>query len=200
MYELNKNELEFIKKMKGYKCPVKLSVEKKRKLHPITCLLNECDFSIQKFEVRLGLHPGSVMSAIHRAGHKKAEAYLAEFLEKPLAALWPHKYDPEFYTELEKIELENAVKNVQHPLFPQSANEGEDWSEDDIRDAFIFKTGKPIRLHVESEHVNRAIKGNSIKGETVIADVIGVEPYVIWPTRYRKRRVSKVSLPGGMKL
>lgn len=200
MYELSENEIEFINKMKQLKHPVKLSAQRRNKLHPITLLLNECDFSIQRFEIRLGLHPGSVMSAIHRAGHKKAEAYLSEFLEKSLAELWPHKYDSKFFTELEKIEIENAVKNVQHPLFPQRVSEHHDWSEDDVRDAFIFKTNEPVRLHAESEHVNRAIAGNSVKGETIIADVIGVEPHIIWPSRYRTRRVTKVSLPGGMKL
>ena len=189
-YKLTENEKKFIDKMKGYKFTKKIGHLRKKTLHPITALLNECDFTLQDFEIKLGLHPGSVMSAIHRSGHKKAEAYLSYFLEKPLAELWPQKYDKNFFTELEKIEIESALTNVAHPLFPFRSNDQMDWPVDNIRDAIIVATGEPIRLHQSSEKINRALVGNSSEGEVIIAEIIGTYPHQIWPERYHKRRVS----------
>lgn len=194
-YELNEIELKFIERMKVYKFHKKIDDSK---LNRVTALLHACDFTIQDFEIKLGLPAGSVTSAIHRSGHKKAEAYLAAFLEKPLAELWPHKYDENFFTEVEKLELEAAKERLNDASFMVHP-----FSTDDIRDAILIALNEPIRLHAKSTEINRALAGKCIEGEVIIGEILNMAAYDIWPERYAKRRVKSssdvhVSLPPGV--
>ncbi|EES3539580.1 helix-turn-helix domain-containing protein [Escherichia coli] len=67
----------------------------------------------------------------------------------------------------------------------------EDWSSADIKAALERRDTNLSRLSRENNLQPRTL-GNALrvpypKGEKIIARAIGVEPQVIWPTRYERR-------------